>query len=178
MAATALSASLPVSAGNIVQGTPQSVRESSYPSLTALQGRQHPSYQVFASQIQLPSVVVLGNRILIDRKVWIDGTRLQLISWRQRQTLAVAFAVPIGVIEHWRVNLRRQAPLDGPALARDLCATVIDYHYLKARWLQYRPPSARLQKFKVQALLALKAGELDQAWAMYYSLSRPAAPAG
>ena len=176
VAAVGLGPSLPVSAGHNVPNTPHSDEESLYPSPVVLQGRRHPSYQVFAYQMQLPPIAILGNRILIDRTISIDGTRLHRLSWRPRQAMAFKFAVPMAVIEHWRENLLRQEPLNAQALAGDLCATVIDYHYLKVRWLQYRPPSASMEQFKAEALHALEAGELNQAWEMYYSLSRPPAP--
>ena len=67
---------------------------------------------------------------------------------------------------------KRQAQVAGKL--RD---TIIDYKYLLERWNQYHPPTGK-EQVKTDALLALRAGDMDKAWELYVDLPRPQPPTG
>ncbi len=174
-AATTFHSNIPA-AVPLVTNIPQLAREYSYPSYTALQGRRHPAYQVFAYNTPLPGVTVLDDgNIVIDGVIGIESRQLHRISWRQREAIAFVFDVPQGVVDYWLASLLNRAPLDGETIAKDLCATVMDHKYLAMRFVQYLPP-AGMQSFKDIALETIDLGDLAAGWRMYYSLPRPGMP--
>ena len=145
-------------------------------SLLVGQARRHPSYQVFAGHIVLPSIAVVDKTTLeIDGKVKIDVSRLDQLAQPQKESLGSQFDVPIGVVDKLLVSRTDQAPMDAAQVAAKLCETVMDYKYLLEKWTRYRPPNGK-EKVKADALLALAAGQLDKAWTMFLELPRPQPP--
>jgi hypothetical protein len=105
----------------------------------------------------------------------VDTSRLAEPAPQQKETLAGLLGVPAGVIA--KVTQRvSQKPGSGAAeFARELRVAVVDYRFLQQEWGRYQPP-AEGQQVKADAVAALEAGDLAQAWALYDGLSRPEAP--
>ena len=159
-------------------GSQAAQTQSSSLSLLAAQGRQHPSYQVFAHQFPLPSITVVDQATLdVGGKVKIDVSQSEQLSDQQKEALADRFEVPIGVVSKLLVRFSKQSPVDAAQVAQELRITVIDYKYLQERWRQYLPPIGKAE-VKTNALQALQVGEIDKAWEMYVALPRPSAPTG
>ncbi len=147
-------------------------------SLLPAQGRKQPSYQVFAVRSTTPSIDVVNETTLeVAGKQKIDVSRLDQLTRQERETLASQFGVPIGVVENQLENFSRQAPTNAVEVASKLRVMMIDYKYLLERWNQYHPPAGQ-EKVKTDALLALQAGGLETAWAIYADLPRPKPPTG
>lgn len=159
-------------------GNPSAQTQPSSPSLLAAQGRQHPSYLVFASHFALPAIIVVGATTLeVDGKMKIDVSRLDQLTTQQKESLAGQLEIPIGVVDNLLASFSGPAPTDAAQLAGRLRVAVTDYKYLLERWNRYLPPAGR-ENVKADALLALQAGELDKAWGLYAGLPKPAPPTG
>jgi hypothetical protein len=140
------------------------------------QARRYPSYQVFAGHLALPSIAVVDKTTLeVEGKVKIDVSRLDQLAQAQKETLGSQFDVPIGVVDKLLVSRQDQAPMDAAEVAAKLRAAVMDYKYLLEKWTRYRPPNGK-EKVKADALLALAAGQLDEAWTLFLALPRPMPP--
>jgi len=145
-------------------------------SLLAAQGRQHPGYQVFAGHLALPSIAVVGETTLeVGGMTKFDVSRLDRLTLTQKETLAGQFEVTVGVVDKLLASFSNPASTDAAQLAGKLRLAVIDYRYLLERWTQYRPPAGE-EKVKADALLALRAGDIDKAWGMFVDLPKPKPP--
>jgi hypothetical protein len=147
-------------------------------SLLVEQRRQHPSYQILAGQLAMPSIAIVDETTLVvGAKLKIDVRRLDQVTRLQKETLAGQFEAPVGVIDKLWASFSNSVPSDAAQMAAKLRTTVIDYKYLLERWSQYRPSPGK-ETVKTDALLALQGGDLDKAWEMYVDLPRPKPPAG
>ena len=82
-------------------------------SLPAAQGRQHPSYQVFAGQLALPAIIVVDETTLeIGGTLKIDVSRLDQFTTQQKETLAGLIEVPVGVADKLLKSFSNSAPAD------------------------------------------------------------------
>ena len=145
---------------------------------TAVEGRRHPSYQVFAAQAQLPSISQIQiDTIEIGGRVKLNVGRALEFGPPQIAVLSEEFEVPRALLDKFQKRWLANPQANASQLAQDLRTTVIDYRYLKARWASYRPPLEG-ENAKEEALLALSAGDLEKTWSMYAALRKPVAPTG
>jgi hypothetical protein len=148
------------------------------PVSAAVEGRRHPSYQVFAAQAPLPSISPIQiDTIEIGGRVKLNVGRAREFGPPQMTVLADEFEVPRALLEKFQKRWLTNPPANALQLAQDLRTTVIDYRYLKTRWTSYRPTPDG-ESAKEEALLALSAGDLEKAWSMYAALRKPVAPTG
>ena len=160
------------------QGSQAAPTQSSSLSLRMAQGRQHPSYQVFAGGLALPAITVVDQATLdVGGRMKIDIGWLDQLSTQQKVALAEWYAVPAGVVDKFQECFAQAAPSDAKLVAGKLRVTVIDYKYLLERWTKYLPPAGK-EKIKTDALEALQVGDLDIAWKMFLDLPRPKSPDG
>lgn len=144
---------------------------------TEPQGHQMRRYQAFARQAELPSMAVLSEATLqVGEVTKVDTSRLVELTPQQKETLAGLLGVPAGLITKVLQRDSGKTSVGAAELARDLRVAVVDYRFLQQEWGRYHPP-AEGQQAKAQAVAALEAGDLPQAWALYDGLSRPGAPA-
>jgi hypothetical protein len=142
-------------------------------SSIASQGRQHPSYQVFAHRATLPPVTVLAKETLaVGEAVKIEVSKPIRVSSQDKQALADLLGVPVGVVQRVLEAASSQAGWDAEQLRQRLCTAAIDYKYLQDRWGRYHPPAEK-EKLKGDALMALQAGEINRVWEMFQALPRP-----
>jgi hypothetical protein len=141
------------------------------------QGYQMRRYQAFARQAELPPITVTSETTIeVGGVVKTDTFRLAQISTAEKETLAGQFGVPAGVIAKLAQRASDNPPPAAAQFAQELRTAVIDYRFLQDEWGRYQPPLEGRQT-KTDALAALQAGDLAQAWALYDGLSRPQAPA-
>jgi hypothetical protein len=147
-------------------------------SSRAAQGRQHPSYQVFAAGLAFPSITIVDKNTLdVGGKLKIDVSRFGQLTRQQKDTLAGQFAVAASVVDKFQANWTNNVSIDPAQVAGKLRVMMIDCKYLLEQWTQYLPPAGK-EKVKADALEALRAGDIDKAWEMFLDLPRPAPPAG
>jgi hypothetical protein len=150
---------------------------SSLSSLAA-QGRRHPSYQVFAGGLALPSIIVLDQATLeVGGRMKIDVSRLDQLTAQQKEALADWYAVPAGVVDRFQENFAHEGASDATRVATKFRIMVIDYKYLLDFWTKYLPAAGN-EKIKSDALQALRVGDLDKAWKMFLDLPRLEPPLG
>ncbi len=141
------------------------------------QGREMRRYQAFARQAQLPVMTATNNTLLeVGGAVPTDVTRLAQLSPREKDSLAQAFDVPVGVIDNLLKRVGATSPSKPEQVAQELRTAVIDYRFLQIEWDRYHPPTEG-QRIKTTALAALQAGDLAKAWELYDRLRKPPAPA-
>ncbi len=157
-------------------GSQVALSQSSSLSLRVAQFRQHPSYQVFAGGLVLPSTTVLDQATLdVGGRMKMDVSRLDQLSTQQKEALAEWYGVPAGVVDKFQESFAQEPSSDATLVAAKLRVTVIDYKYLLEFWTKYRPPAGKDQ-VRSDALLALQAGDIDKAWGMFADLPRPKPP--
>lgn len=79
-------------------------------SLSAVQGRQHPGYQIFAHQLALSPITVIDKNTLdIGGKLRIDIGQTNHLSIGGRKTLAAEFEVPTGLVDKYLEHLDNNA---------------------------------------------------------------------
>ena len=140
------------------------------------QGHQMRRYQAFARQAEMPPITVTSETTLqVGETTKIEISRLTQLTLQEKETLAGLFGVPAGVIAEVARQVSGQAAVGAAELARELRTAVVDYRFLRQEWGRYHPP-AEGRQVKVEAVAALEAGDLAQAWALYDGLSRPGAP--
>jgi hypothetical protein len=133
-------------------------------------------YQAFVRQAGLPLITVTTNVLIeVGGVVKIDVTALAQISVQEKEALAGQFSVPVGVIDTLVERLASNSPPAADQLVQELRTAVIDYKFLQIEWDRYHPPTES-QQTKSNALAALQAGDLAQAWELYDGLARPGAP--
>lgn len=133
-------------------------------------------YQTFARQADLPPITVTSATTLeIGSTVKTDIPRLAQLSAREKETLAGQFGVPTGVIARLAQRVSNAPPPPAAQFARELRTAVVDYRFLQGEWGRYHPPPEG-QQTKAEALAALQAGEIAQAWTLYDALGKPQAP--
>lgn len=133
-------------------------------------------YQAFARQAELPPITVTSATTLeIGSAVKTDISRLAQLSAREKESLAGQFGVPTGVIAKLAQRVSTTPPPPAAQFARELRTTVVDYRFLQGEWDRYHPPREG-QQTKAEALAALQAGDIAQAWALYDALGKPQAP--
>ena len=145
-------------------------------SSTGCEWRLHSGYSVFATQLSLPQVIVIN-----DRSLDIGGlTRLEFGGTNQNQAtsaLADRLQVPVATLDRLVQNLSTNTHIKGQELADSFRKAVIDFRFLEDRWTRVHPPQIDLE-IKTQALNALRAGDIDRAWALFECLPRPRPPQG
>lgn len=147
-------------------------------SLLVAQARRHPSYQVFAHHVALPSIIGVENsKLRVGEKVEVDISRWDQLSEHQKQTLADQFEIPVGAVHKLLERFTNNALLNVEQAGQELRTNLIDYKYLQEKWAQYIPPTGE-EKIKTDALQALRVGEIDKVWETYLALPRPQPPAG
>ena len=169
----------PVSAGLVVLLAPAAGGQptATFPeSSIEAKARRHPSYQVFAAQLRLPSMVVSGsNTLQVGELIHLELRDLAQLPTGQRETLANALEIPLPLVN----QLLAKPVGDGATTATNflelLRSTVTDYKYLQDWWTRFRP-SPKWQSAKIEALNSLQDGELAKAWNLFLSLPRPAPP--
>ena len=141
------------------------------------QGHQMRRYQAFARQAELPLITVT-NRTMIEvgGVVKIDVARLAQLSTQEKEALTGQFSVPVGIIDKLVERVASNSPPAADQLAQELRTAVIDYKFLQIEWDRYHPPTEG-QQTRSNALAALQAGDLANAWELYDGLARPGAPA-
>jgi len=140
------------------------------------QGHQMRRYQAFARQAELPPITVTSETTLqVGKDLQADTSRLAQLSTREKETLAGQFGVPVGVVAKVAQRVSTKPTPGAAQLARELRTAVVDYQFLQGEWGRYHPPTEG-QQIKADALEALQAGDIAQAWALYDGLSRPEAP--
>ena len=143
----------------------------------APQGRQMERYKAFARQAKLPPITVTDNIMLeVGGMVKLDVTRLGRLASREQETLAEQFGVPVGVIEKLVRRVADGSPPAAGQVAEQFRQAVIDYRFLQIEWDRYHPPLGG-QATRSEALAALQAGDITQAWRLYDRLRKPQAPA-
>src|SRR5262249_19902462 len=138
--------------------------------------RRHPSYQVFASRMVIPEIsgrdartLGIGSDIAFKLRQPLGARDLQLIAAHLNLSpmLLRAFLAQINFQEH----------LEAQQAARQLTTSITDYFYLREQWNRYHPPP-ELRKAKADALAALEAGNIQEAWRLFSALPRPGPPGG
>jgi len=144
----------------------------------SVQGRQHPSYQVFEHNLTLAEIKLVDKTTLeVGGKIKIDASHLQQMPSKEKEELARVFELPVVVIDSLVARSARKIPLDAETFAKDLRATVVDYKYLLKRWEEYHPPVDG-EKPKQNGQKALQTGDIERSWELYRGLRWPAAPTG
>jgi hypothetical protein len=157
-------------------GVPDSQPAPSQKQADPVQGRQMQRYKAFVRQASLPPIRTTNVLIEVSSPVEIDVTRLAQISVQEKEALAGQFSVPVGVIKTLVERIASNSPPTADQFVQELRTTVIDYKFLQIEWDRFHPP-AEGQQTKSNALAALQAGDLAQAWDLYDGLARPGAPA-
>jgi hypothetical protein len=160
----------------IPAGAPDSKPAQAQEKADPVQGRQMQRYKSFVRQASLPPIRTINVLIEVGSLVEMDVTRLAQISVQEKEALAGQFSVPIGVINKLVESVASNSPPSADQLVQELRTAVIDYKFLLIEWDRFHPP-AEGQQTKSNALAALQAGDLAQAWDLYDGLARPAAPA-
>jgi len=159
-------------------GSPATNAAPASPALLVAEGRRQPSYQMFAFRCAPPSITVVnGTTLEVGGRQKIDVRRLDQLTRPERETLAGQLAIPAGAVDTLLASCAKQPPADAAEVAGKLRVMVIDYKYLLERWTQYHPPTGA-ETVKAAALVALQSGDLEKAWTIYATLSRPAPPTG
>ena len=142
-----------------------------------IQGRQMERYKAFVRQAALPLITVTTNVLIeVGGVVKIDVARLAQLSTQEKEALTGQFSVPVGVIDKLVERVASNSPPAADQLAQELRTAVIDYKFLQIEWDRYHPPTEG-QQTRSNALAALQAGDLANAWELYDGLARPGAPA-
>jgi len=149
-------------------------------SSAAAQGRQHPSYQVFAAQNALPTISTPDDATLtINGAVTINVQTPASIPAKDEAMAADQFGISPVVLSKILERISSNGPPAAPQFAKQLSSAVLDYKYLVAKWTGYHPPTGTEElKTKTTALQVLQAGDIDKAWVLFMALPRPQAPAG
>lgn len=140
------------------------------------QGRQQPSYQVFAVNCVLPVIAVVdGTTLTVAGPSEIQVGRLDDLTLQDKEALAARFEVPVRVVEDLVASFTVRVAADVKEVRDRLRCAVVDYKYLLGKWTNYKPGAAGAA-VKAEALLALEAGDTAKAWTLFAALARPAAP--
>ena len=140
------------------------------------EGRQMERYKAFARQAEMPAITVTSTTVLdVGGVVKTDLNRLGQLSGSENAALGRQFGVPVKVINKAVQRATDNASPGAAKLAQDIRTAVVDYRFLQGEWGRYHPP-AESQKVKADALAALQAGDISNAWELYDGLQRPAPP--
>ena len=157
-------------------GAPASKPAPAQEKADPVQGRQMQRYKSFVRQASLPPIRTTNVLIEVGSLVEIDVTRLAQISVQEKEALAGQFSVPVGVISKLVERVASNSPPAAAQFVQELRTAVIDYRFLRIEWDRFHPP-VEGQQTKTNALAALQAGDLAQAWDLYDGLARPGTPA-
>ncbi len=138
-------------------------------------GRQLASYRVFATHCTLPTITTNGGEVQIAGKYLVSTSPTATLPTERLQELAKLFDLPIPVLTGFLKSWRAKPALTARVMAVELQSSIIDYKYLLSRWTAMHP-TAEKEHLKDTALAALNSGDLNQAWELYLSPERPAAP--
>ena len=142
-----------------------------------LRGRLHPSYQVFAANIQLPEIRALEpDTLSVGTNLILRFSNSNPPTEEQKSALMNTLQIPRHFLDALLQRFSSNR-LSGEALAREFQAAAIDYRYLQQRWDRYHP-GPEGYAVKAEALKRLEAGDIQSAWQLYMDLPRPAPPIG
>jgi hypothetical protein len=137
--------------------------------------RKHPSYQVFALNLGLPSIAVLNeNSLQLAEKYVLEFGRGVELTKQQAAEIGQAYNVSEALI----FSLHRRyssSPRKADQLKRHFQNAITDYRFLEKKWNQYKPPAGS-ERLKSEALELLKTGDVEHVWILYHNLPKPDAP--
>jgi hypothetical protein len=121
---------------------PKQPQRAEAPS-AAVQGRQHPSYQVFAHDLVLTAINAPNKTTLqIGEKLKVDVGRLRQTTSDEKKAVAAAFDVSLDLVTRVFERSASNTTLEAEQFAKDLRTTVTDYKYLLKSWGDYHPPAS------------------------------------